>query len=60
MDGTVADQSPKDIPADVARDGIEVMLDGKDQVVAGSWRNSVQAVLSKGGRTASRRQCTPR
>lgn len=49
LDGSVADEGPKDDPADVARDGIEAMLDGKDQVVAGSWRNKVQAVLSKGG-----------
>jgi uncharacterized protein len=49
LDGTVADEGPKDDPAEVARDGIEAMLDGKDQVVAGSWRNKVQAVLSKGG-----------
>ena len=49
LDGTVADEGPKDDPAQVARDGIEAMLDGKDQVVAGSWRNKVQAVLSKGG-----------
>jgi uncharacterized protein len=49
LDGTVADEGPKDDPAEVARDGVEAMLDGKDQVVAGSWRNKVQAVLSKGG-----------
>lgn len=49
LDGSVADEGPKDDPAEVARDGIEAMLDGKDQVVAGSWRNKVQAVLSKGG-----------
>ena len=49
MDGSVAGQGPKDDPAVVARDGIQAMLDGKDQVVAGSWRNTVQAVLSKGG-----------
>jgi uncharacterized protein len=49
LDGTVADEGPKDDPADVARDGIEAMLAGKDHVVAGSWRNKVQAVLSKGG-----------
>jgi uncharacterized protein len=49
LDGSVADEGPKDDPAEVARDGIEAMLDGKDQVVAGSWRNKVQAMLSKGG-----------
>jgi short-subunit dehydrogenase len=49
LDASVADEGPKDDPAEVARDGIEAMLDGKDQVVAGSWRNKVQAVLSKGG-----------
>jgi short-subunit dehydrogenase len=49
LEGTVADEGPKDNPSDVARDGIEAMFDGKDQVVAGSWRNKVQALLSKGG-----------
>jgi hypothetical protein len=49
LDGTVADEGPKDDPSDVARDGLEAMFGGKDQVVAGSWRNTVQAVLSKGG-----------
>ena len=49
LDGSVVDEGPKDDPAEVARDGIEAMLDGKAQVVAGSWRNKVQAVLSKGG-----------
>ena len=49
LDGTVAEEGPKDDPKEVARDGLEAMFDGKDQVVAGSWRNKVQAVLRKGG-----------
>jgi uncharacterized protein len=48
MDGTVVDDMAKDDPADVARDGIEALLDGEDHVVAHSWRNKVQAGLLKG------------
>ena len=33
----------KDDPADVARDGFEALMAGKDHVVAGSRRNSLQA-----------------
>jgi len=49
MQGTVADKGSKDDPADVARDGIEAMLAGDDHVVAHSWRNKLQAALTKGG-----------
>jgi short-subunit dehydrogenase len=35
-------QSKKDDPAEVAREGVEALLAGKDHVVAGSFRNTVQ------------------
>lgn len=38
--------SEKDDPADVARDGFEALMDGKDHVVAGSFKNKVQATVS--------------
>ena len=36
-------QGPKDSPEEVARDGWVALLQGKDHVVAGSVRNTVQA-----------------
>jgi short-subunit dehydrogenase len=47
LDDTKIGQSKKDDPAKVARDGFEAMLAGKDHVVAGSFKNKVQAVLSE-------------
>jgi short-subunit dehydrogenase len=44
MEDTRVAQGPKDSPDDVARDGYEAMMAGRDHVVAGSLRNSVQAV----------------
>ncbi len=38
--------SEKDDPADVARDAFEALIDGKDHVVAGSFKNKVQATVS--------------
>jgi uncharacterized protein len=38
---------PKDDPRDVARDGFEALMAGKDRVVAGSMRNRVQAAASR-------------
>jgi short-subunit dehydrogenase len=38
--------SEKDDPADVAREGFEALMDGKDHVVAGSFKNKVQATLA--------------
>lgn len=46
-DTEVADMK-KDQPQDVARDGIDALMEGKDHVVAHSWRNKVQATLGKG------------
>ncbi len=38
--------SKKDDPADVARDAYEALMDGKDHVVAGSFKNKVQATVA--------------
>ncbi|WP_270889136.1 SDR family NAD(P)-dependent oxidoreductase [Pedococcus sp. 5OH_020] len=42
MDTKVA-QGPKDDPAEVAKDGFEALMAGRDKVVAGSKRNKLQA-----------------
>ena len=47
MEGTTVDQSKKDDPADVAKDGFEALMAGKDHVVAGSFKNTVQAAAAK-------------
>jgi len=41
-DTPVADAS-KDDPADVAREGFHALMAGKDSVVAGSFKNKLQA-----------------
>ena len=41
MDDTKVGQSEKDDPAEVARQGIEALLDGRDRVVAGSFKNKL-------------------
>ena len=38
----------KDRPEDVARDGVDALMDGHDHCVANSRRNKVQVVLGKG------------
>jgi short-subunit dehydrogenase len=38
--------SEKDDPAEVAREGFEALMAGKDHVVAGSFKNKVQATVS--------------
>jgi short-subunit dehydrogenase len=43
LEHTWVGQSKKDDPAEVARQGFEAMMAGKDHVVAGSFRNRVQA-----------------
>lgn len=48
MEDTEVADMPKDDPADVARDGIDALLEDQDHVVAHSWRNKVQAALGKG------------
>ena len=47
MEDTKLGQSKKDDPADVARDGIEAMMAGKDHVVAHGLRNKVQVAATK-------------
>lgn len=36
----------KDDPADVAREGYEALMEGKDHVVAGSFKNKLQATMA--------------
>jgi short-subunit dehydrogenase len=48
MQGRAVDDMHKDDPADVARDGVDALLEGRDHVVAHAWRNKVQAGLLKG------------
>lgn len=38
--------SEKDDPAEVARDGFEALMAGKDHIVAGAFKNKMQAVMS--------------
>src|SRR3954453_16303509 len=45
-DDTKLGASEKDDPADVAREGFEALMAGKDHVVAGSFKNKVQATVS--------------
>jgi len=47
MEDTKLGQSKKDDPADVARDGFEAMMAGKDHVVAGSIKNKAQVAAAK-------------
>ncbi|CAN5841574.1 MAG: SDR family NAD(P)-dependent oxidoreductase [Ilumatobacteraceae bacterium] len=47
MQGSKADEGHKDDPADVARDGFEALMAGKDHVVAGSKRNKLQSAMGK-------------
>ncbi|HZU56020.1 MAG TPA: SDR family NAD(P)-dependent oxidoreductase [Actinocrinis sp.] len=47
MVDTKIGQGPKDDPAEVARDGYEAMMAGKDHVVAGSFKNKVQAAAGR-------------
>jgi uncharacterized protein len=47
MIDTKVGQAKKDDPADVARDGYNAVMDGKDHVVAGSLMNRVAVVFGK-------------
>jgi uncharacterized protein len=47
LEDTRLGQTDKDDPVDVARDGIEAMLAGKDHVVAGSFKNRVQTAMAE-------------
>ena len=46
MQDTKVGADKKDDPADVARDGFEAMMAGKDKVVAGSFKNVVQSKMA--------------
>jgi short-subunit dehydrogenase len=48
MQDTEVAATDKDRPEDVARDGVDALMDGQDHVVAHSWRNKVQVALGKG------------
>jgi uncharacterized protein len=47
LQDTKLGQAKKDDPAEVARDGVEALLAGKDHVVAGSAKNKAQVAASK-------------
>jgi uncharacterized protein len=46
MDDTKVGASEKDDPADVAREGFEALMAGKDHVIAGSFKNKFQATIA--------------
>jgi short-subunit dehydrogenase len=46
MDDTKLGMSQKDDPADVAKTGFEALMAGDDHVVAGSFKNKVQATMA--------------
>ena len=46
-DSRIGSSKHKDDPADVAKDGFQALMAGKDSVVGGSFRNKVQAATSK-------------
>ena len=47
MDDTKVGAGRKSDPADVARQGFEALMKGKDHVVAGSFKNKVQSTLAQ-------------
>ena len=47
MQDTKVGADKKDDPADVARDGFEALMAGKDKVVAGSFKNVVQSKMAR-------------
>ena len=47
MDDTMVGGAKKDDPADVAKDGFEALMAGKDKVIAGSLKTKVQGVISE-------------
>ena len=56
MDDTKVAEAKKDDPAEVAKDGFEALMAGKDHVIAGSVKNKAQVaggkVLSEKARAA--------
>jgi short-subunit dehydrogenase len=47
MEDTKVGAGKKDDPADVARDGFEAMMAGKDHIVAGSLKNKIQSAVAQ-------------
>jgi len=47
MEDTRVGSGKKDDPAQVARQGFDALMSGKDHVVAGSFKNKVQVVAGK-------------
>lgn len=47
MDDTKVGQDPKDDPAQVARQGFDALMAGKDHVVAGSFKNKLFSTFGK-------------
>ena len=47
MQDTKVGADKKDDPADVARDGFEALMAGKDHVVAGAFKNKVQSTMAQ-------------
>jgi len=47
MEDTRVGQGPKDDPADVAKDGFEALMAGKDKVHAGSSKSTLQAAAAR-------------
>ena len=47
MDDTKAGADPKDDPAEVAKQGFEALMAGKDQIVAGSIKTKIMGAASK-------------
>lgn len=47
MDDTQAGSSQKDDPAEVAKQGFEALMSGKDSVVAGSLKTKIQGAVGK-------------
>ena len=47
MDDTMVGQAKKDDPAEVAKDGFEALMAGKDHVIAGSAKNKAQVAGAK-------------
>jgi uncharacterized protein len=47
IEDTIVGQSGKDDPAEVAKQGFEALMDGKDSIVAGSLKTKLQGNVSK-------------
>jgi short-subunit dehydrogenase len=47
IEDTKLGQSAKDDPREVAREGFEALMAGKDHVIAGSFKNKLQAAAGK-------------